>query len=173
MGLIQCDGSNFFYYPIQMGQIVTTVGSVASVAWSTGVAYRRKISIAYEDVAFDTINNPEFKVNVTSADLAGYVNTQATSLSGAANIGLLVLTGGVSARANASTVHRLSGQLDLATGTVYTTAKYASRFQDSSPQSCVSQGIGAFSATAASITSFGIYPSTGNFTAGTFTIKEL
>jgi hypothetical protein len=82
--LLVCDGTGFFYTNLQKGTIIQTISSsVSSLAFSTGMAYRKKMRLSWSRVAFDASTQVKLYLNTsTLPDKNSSVTVNGTSVGG-------------------------------------------------------------------------------------------
>lgn len=173
MGLIVCNGSEFYYYCIQKGEITQTIsGTPASLSFSTGLAYRRKMLLSIENFAESSGGDPLFKINTATPDNWSQLRLNNTTLTGySGTIGSLTSQG---VKANETGSSRLSASILLQSGPVSTRADYSTAYFSASPTKCFDSGQSLWATiTEATISTIDIYPGAGNITAGTFILREL
>jgi hypothetical protein len=175
MGLVICNGSNLFYYCIQKGEITQTISSgVATVAFSTGIAYRRRLSLSIENLSNATAGKLNLQVNSTNGGIGGWFRVNGSTVTGAAADD----AGDIGANSNIPDSltgnQRFAGLALIQPGPVYVSCDFSSTFTTTSGQYCNATGSGYWDTiTEATITSIGIANNTGNMATGTFILREL
>jgi hypothetical protein len=173
-GLLVCNGAGFNYYQITKGEITQTVGvAVASVSFSTGLAYRRRLSLTIEDVSSSGTVLPALKINNTVvSQKIGFLNNAGSVQSGT-NGGFLI-GGGADIKAAAVGDERVNAQALITPGLVNTTVTLMSKHTASAAgiqvESVMANWLGV---TEATITSIDIVPASTNIATGTFILREL
>jgi len=175
MGLVICNGSNLFYYCIQKGEITQTISSaVNSVSFSTGVAYRRRLSLSYENISTDVAGIPRLVINTSTGGIGGWIRTNGTTLTSSAGVNAGEIVAGSNIPASLTGNQRLAGLALIQPGVVYVGCNFSSTFSTTSNGQCVATGSGFWDTiTEATITSVGIAMSANNMATGTFILREL
>jgi hypothetical protein len=180
MGLIQCDGTGFYYYAITSGSISTATGTAASVTFATGIANRPRLRITADN----------FYVNGSQGALTLLVNSAVPTLKS--------LNYGLGAPTTYNTASVLSNSTGLLSGTGSglntNTSPYANAVIDITPTSTntkityfltfltpfnsntgieYNNGIAWYPVTISSITNIVVGLNGGTFSAGTITIQEI
>lgn len=173
MGLLVCNGTGFFYYCIQKGSITQTISSpVASLSFSSGLAYRKRMMLSFENVSSSGTVTPRIKVNNSTPLMAGWVGYGGAAVVGNIDIYLPVSDGG-SILSGATGGGRLSGQLAICPGDVHTSIHINSRLKNSGGNNEALFGTATYNTTSTSITSIDFVPTSTNIATGTFILTEL
>lgn len=175
--LIVCNGTGFFYINLQKGSAVQTISSnVASLTFSTGLAYRQQMRLSWSKVGVDT--NTQIKLYLNTSNLPDKnslltVNGTSFSGSGAGGTGDNFTLGTGTAAANTG-AELMRGYFDfiLNQDTVSSFGPQQYKTTTTSIYGLVAQVWDSFNES--TITNIRIEPgSPNNFNAGTFTLTEL
>ena len=175
MGIIQCDGTGFRYYCIQKGEITQTIsGTPSSVAFSTGIPYRRKLRLIVK--------------NYTGANNTQLIMRMNTSISPANSGGLNNYNGSVSYvteqtgglyfsitayKASATGADRVRGVVDLEINNIETVATGWGHGETQAGGPIYATFQGNFAITESTITNVTVIPGSGTMTTGTITLQEV
>lgn len=179
MGLVICNGSNLFYYCIQKGEITQTISSaVTAVSFSTGVAYRRRLSLSFENISTNAtaLGKIYLQINGTNGGIGGWFRaTGGGTVTGAAagNAGNIVAESNIPDSLTGN--QRLAGLALIQPGVVVVGCDFSSTFTTTSGNYCNATGSGYWDTiTEATITSIGIsHGAGGQMATGTFILREL
>jgi hypothetical protein len=176
IGLLQCNGTGFYYYQMQKGTITQTVSSaVASIVFSGCLAYRRSMILSWDSGALSANDQVKFLLNTseTPSYSGGYVD-QGTSIYALTASTDNFTLGNSHGSGNTGVADGMNGQAIITLSDNVVEANITSKYI--TPASRVDRGqtLSLFSSvTRTSITNITIIPNSANFTGGTFTLKEL
>jgi len=180
MGILVCNGSNFFYYVLHKGEITQTVSSpVASVSFATGLAYRRRMSLSIDNLGYATgsANPVLLKINTanpgSSSFTGGYLRTVSSTFGGASAT-TMSLSGGFGPLETPSANDALFANILINAGPAGVFASGNSRLINTSSESVAVTTMGAWDdLTESTISAISISQATYNTVSGTFTLREL
>jgi len=180
MGILVCNGSNFFYYVLHKGEITQTVSSaVASVSFATGLAYRRRMSLSVDNAGYATgsANIVRLEINSLPAGSSnftgGFLRTQGSTFGGNSGTNMS-LSGGFGPLATPTANDALFANIQINAGSAGVFASGISRLINASSGSVSTTTMGAWDdLTESTISTISIYQTTYNTVSGTFTLREL
>lgn len=175
MGLLVCNGTGFFYYCIQKGKITQTIGvAVSSVAFTTGIIYRRRMSLYCTNVVFSSTPNVSITLKAgTTPSRRGYLAVATTTVSGS-NANGEQLTPAAAAAASTTGAGSFSSTTELYVGPIDTTTVSHVDYTAGGPESrsviIKQKWVGTGETDIGDIT---LAVTAGTMTEGTFTLTEL
>lgn len=180
MGILVCNGSNFFYYVLHKGEITQTVSSpVASVSFATGLAYRRRMSLSVDNAGYDTGSANSVKLEINSLSpgssnaTGGFVRTQGSTFGGNSGTSMS-LSGGFGPLATPTPNDAIFANIQINAGSAGVFASGNSRLVNAASGSVASATMGAWDdLTESTISTISILQTTYNTVSGTFTLREL
>lgn len=180
MGILVCNGSNFFYYVFQKGEITQTVSSaVASVSFATGLAYRSRMSLSVANAGYASSGNAvQLQINNllpgSSSLTGGYMRNLGSSTYGGASATSMTLTAGFSPTATPSANNALFANIQINSGSAGVFASGNARYINDSGSPVALTTMGAWDdLTLTSISTISIFQTSVNTVSGTFTLREL
>lgn len=176
MGLLVCDGAGFNYYCMQKGEIVQTISStVASVSFSTGLAFRRRMSLTVENLSTSSASDwLNFQINGASADNGSVVYTNGSTVSGSSG-GTINLNGNQAALQNATAADvRYHSHLLITPGVVGTNVSWSSSGKSSSGSYASAVGSAVWrSVSESGVGWITVLSTLSTLATGTFILREL
>lgn len=186
IGLLVCDGTGFYYYPIQKGQIVQTVSSsVSEVIFATGMGYRRRMSMVVENVSVSAHCQFGVSLRVGGANRNRYsrfisITSTSTVTPEADGSGGVYIVGADGLKASASNVdERFVAEIEFHIGeTLSSNFGFKTHFRANSTNYNSSNGIafagqGANTCIMSNLGDIRLHLSTGTIDTGTFVLKEI
>jgi hypothetical protein len=169
IGLLVCDGSGFFYYCIRYGFCTVTVsGTPSSVVFNSGIAYRTKLSLSWDNVTLSANDQVKFFMNATApTNTSGIVYTDGTTVSS-----LIGSTDNFTLGVSANTTF-INGSGTLNLSPTFSTFNGLNRYRNPSSQVVYGNYQSVFTATLTSVTSISIAPNTTTFASGTFILQQI
>ena len=175
MGLIVCNGSNFFYYNIQKGEITQTISTgVASVAFSTGLNYRRNMMLFLENVAVSTTGDSRLTISSNTFRDATYTVLLSNTTVTGDNANDQNIIGSGTSVANGTGLERIAGTMKISVGTVETLIESTTRLTNATPQTVETRRTWRWLTTnETNLNDITFTRQSGNYTAGTFILREV
>ena len=171
IGLLICNGSNFFYYSVRKGFCTVTVsGTPSSIVFNTGVAYRNNLSLSWLDLKLTASNQIRLYVDTSTSpsNTASIISINSSvSFNGGTTDNFTLSTA-----SNSGTAIDGSGEFKLsASGVVFTGS---CRYTNTSSQIVYGTYQSVWtSPTLSTITDITIAPASTTFTSGTVVLQEL
>lgn len=175
MGLIVCNGSNFFYYNIQKGEITQTISTgVASVAFSTGLNYRRNMMLFLENVAVDVSSDSRLTIRSNTFRDATYTVLLSNTTVTGDNANDQNLLGNGFPVTNGTGLERMAGTMKISVGTVETVIESIIRVTNNSPSQTETRRTWRWLTTnETNLNDITFTRQSGNYTTGTFILREV
>lgn len=177
MGLLICNGTGFYYYCIQKGEVTQTLsGNVASVSFSTGLAYRRRMVLSITNYSIATTNSyPYLQVNTTDSTRFNQLLMVTNAASGNSTGGVLPFELLATLATGAAAADRMVGNIAINADPVVISAQSNMRGVNSGSNGVLTLTNGHWTGVSEStITSITILQSsTGVIATGTFVLREI
>lgn len=180
MGVLVCNGSNFFYYVFHKGEITQTVSSaVASVSFATGLAYRRRMSLSVDNLGFSSsgAGAVQFQINSAtpgSSNLTGGYLRNSGGTFGGNSATSMTLSAGFGPTAPVTANDALFANIQVNAGPAGVFASGMARLMNTVPSAVALTTMGAWDdLTESSISTISMFLSSANIVSGTFTLREL
>jgi hypothetical protein len=175
MGLIVCNGSNFFYYNIQKGEITQTISTgVASVAFSTGLNYRRNMMLFLENVEVSTTGDSRLTISSNTFRDATYTVLLSNTTVTGDNANNQNIIGSGTSVASGTGLQRIAGTMKISVGTVETLIEAITRLTNDTPQTVETRRTWRWLTTnETNLNDITFTRQSGNYTAGTFILREV